>query len=471
MSDNTHPIHVSCPVCEESFDVPASFKGQKIECPICLSPISTTQGSLTTTKTADRTNTENNFAKLPIDIKKDNDAQPDSIINSTRSMQKTMVTASLEDQSTSEVSKDTSSEANISDNKLNSTVHPKDSNKTAENLTIGESGSVQKTVTTKPSGKPKSWASLLIIVISILMLIGAGFLYGIGLHFSSKIGQVYNIASKFIDNEFSQIGGVSKLTNEQIETMKNILSTRSDQINRTKLFLKESKIVSDEEIEQIKQMLVAYSEETDQEKKLEFLGDTNQLKNDIKSWNLNDLNKKISIYNIINEYILNPNVVLLKFEINGDPGQAIFVKNKNDKKWLLDWYSISGFSSFPYEKLISTKPNEPIEIRAIARMDSQYSKDFAETPSTDSYNNKAYLSVNLELPGGQSINGYIDRLNPDALELIKGLKHGGVKVLLSIHYPKDLINNDSVIISKLHHIGWHSKETEEMLQKSATKEQ
>lgn len=485
MSDNTHPIHVSCPVCEEAFDAPASFKGQKIECPICLSPVLVPNNTSTTPNIK-----KEQTPSQPISSNEEISEESKSIDTPTAASKPNASAYSEEDNTTVinfESNEEPSFSANvqsfqnlesgylpdkeITDEEEDLPFHPKESDKSPEDLDINDSGIIKTSVTKKQPSKLKTWSLVLLTGGGILMLIGAGVIYSFGTRFLAKIGQTYSIAYKFIDNEYSKAGGVSKMTNQQIEAMKIVLNNRSQQINKTRLFLQENKIISDSELAQIKQMLVNYSQESDPDKKLGYVHSPETVQKDLQSWDHKDFKDKISVFNIVNEYIITPTVILLKLESDGEAAQALFVKNEETKKWLLDWYSVSGFSPLSYDQLTTTKPEEPVEVRAIARMDVQYSNEFPRSPSAESYDHKAYLNISLELPDGNLLNAYIDRLNPDALELTKALKQGGVKVLVSVYYPKDLVNNDSVIISKLNHIGWHSKKTESLIRKAMPSEQ
>lgn len=142
---------------------------------------------------------------------------------------------------------------------------------------------------------------------------------------------------------------------------------------------------------------------------------------------------------------------------------AIFMYDHASGKWKLDWEAWEGYSSILPAELIAKKPSTPVAVRVTLSASNIYSAPFLQETSSESYRNTAFSNFTLKFPNGECINAYVDRYSPLALNLLKLLYNGPVRLCLLIHYPSDVPNCQSVIIDELQHSGWMSEPTRKLL--------
>lgn len=148
---------------------------------------------------------------------------------------------------------------------------------------------------------------------------------------------------------------------------------------------------------------------------------------------------------------------------------AVFLYDRDEKKWKLDWEAWEGYSPMLPSELVVNKPTSPVPVRVIISVSGIYKKPFLEESSNRSYRNSSYIGFMLEFPHGERLHAYVDRYSPLSLELTNLLYNGALPVQLQIHYPDDLPGNQAVIIDRLLHSGWMNKKTRAQLDAAEVK--
>jgi hypothetical protein len=132
--------------------------------------------------------------------------------------------------------------------------------------------------------------------------------------------------------------------------------------------------------------------------------------------------------------------------------QLAFFDGKDGLK--IDWESWVGWSEMPWDKLIESKPQRPILIRAKLRTVDYYNYGF-----TDDSKWRAYQLSSPD--GAHTLYGYIERNSLLDARLRPPEKSASVAVTLKIRFPEGEENRDQVVIHDMVSDGWVLPETKQ----------
>ena len=130
--------------------------------------------------------------------------------------------------------------------------------------------------------------------------------------------------------------------------------------------------------------------------------------------------------------------------------QLAFFDGKDGLK--IDWESWVGWSEMPWDKLIESKPQRPILVRAMLRTVDYYNYGF-----TDDSKWRAYQLSSPD--GAHTLYGYIERSSLLDIRLRPPEKSDSVAVTLKIRFPEGEENRDQVVIHDMVSDGWVLPET------------
>ena len=132
--------------------------------------------------------------------------------------------------------------------------------------------------------------------------------------------------------------------------------------------------------------------------------------------------------------------------------QLVFFDGKDGLK--IDWESWVCWSEMPWDKLIESKPQRPILIRAKLRTVDYYNYGFTDDTKWSAYQ--------LSSPdGAHTLYGYIERNSLLDERLRPPEESASITVTLKIRFPEDEENRDQVVIHDMVADGWVLPETKQ----------
>ncbi len=125
--------------------------------------------------------------------------------------------------------------------------------------------------------------------------------------------------------------------------------------------------------------------------------------------------------------------------------QLAFVDGKDGLK--IDWESWVGWSEMPWDKLLESRPDQPIMIRTMLRAVDYYNFGF-----TDDSKWRSYLLTSPD--GAHTLYGYIERNSLLDQRLRPGEQNTSLAVTLKIRFPEDGEGRNQALIDEYVADGW-----------------
>lgn len=140
------------------------------------------------------------------------------------------------------------------------------------------------------------------------------------------------------------------------------------------------------------------------------------------------------------------------------PYELFFVVE--DNRIVLDWDATQGWSEMPLSELSEEKPRKPMLMRCRVSKHASYDQKFGETPysgyviSGDSADNFIFAYVNLDTPGGRSIDRDLQLLLNYGSWLTDEPPRENAKVTLRVRFRESIGEKGQFEISEFLHGGW-----------------
>ncbi len=123
--------------------------------------------------------------------------------------------------------------------------------------------------------------------------------------------------------------------------------------------------------------------------------------------------------------------------------------------YLVDWESWVAWSSMDWEKLFEKRPAEPVEVRVTCSLDNYYNREFDD--------DSQWVAVKLAHPNSErTIYGYVARDSTSLMRMLADLQtNKTMTATIKLHYPKNPVADNQVIISDYIQMGWVRPTAEE----------
>lgn len=430
------PVTCTCPICGNQFAVQASFLGQLVKCPGCYSAITASLHG----KEADPKEARSRFVNQePISPQKKVDKRSIHVPFNDFLPQAELTTK-------------------IRKRQLEEDAEPIITKTSVASL-AQEEPEYQPTAFEASRNRQRIiWPLWLWISGTILLALGI-YMFIIGSSMEKESSKTLNISDIFVDHEATFSQDVNKDLMEEIHK-------REKQYSLTH----SSRDQEDRDVEEVAAHITAamnelalYCMSKSEQEKLNYVLNPSETASKIAHWAAYAQDKDFLPQEAGRS---SKDGDLLQISVLMDDNTirpAIFMYDHASGKWKLDWEAWEGYSSILPAELIAKKPSTPVAVRVTLSASDVYSAPFLQETSPESYHNTAFSNFTLKFPNGECINAYVDRYSPLALNLLKLLYNGPVRLCLLIHYPSDVPNCQSVIIDELQHSGWMSESTRKLL--------